>query len=212
MNKVEHVFYINLDSRPDRNQFCLQQLSSIGVPNEKIERFSAIKNKEGAIGCTLSHIKCLKLAIEKGYENVMIVEDDIHFTKPVWFKEQFEKLFEYDFDVNLFDFEKIDQHMIRVLGANTTTGYLVQKHYYQKLLDNYKQGLELLLRTGNKPLYAIDSYALRTLHHVDNWITFSLLTVTQVESYSDIEKRFVNYDAYMLKNIETIHKTKYRLP
>jgi glycosyl transferase family 25 len=217
MDQISHIFYINLKSRPDRNQFCLQQLSSIGAPSEKIERFEAIENKSGEIGCTLSHIQCLKLAIERNYENIMIVEDDIFFTQPTWFKENFSKIFDYSFDVfmlgvHLFDFEIIDKQMIRVLGGGTTTGYLVNKHYYQKLLDNYKKGLENLIKTGNKPIYCIDAFALRTLHPVDNWITFSKLTVSQVSDYSNIEKRFVNYDCYMLKNIEKMDKIKYRLP
>jgi glycosyl transferase family 25 len=217
MNQISHIFYINLKSRPDRNQFCLQQLESVGVSQDKIERFEAIENKNGAIGCTLSHIQCLKLAIERNYDNIMIVEDDIYFTNPAWFKERWNKIFDYGFDVfllatNLFDFEKIDSDMIRVLGGGTTTGYIVKKHYYQKLLSNYKEGLELLMKTGKKAQYCIDSYAIRTLHHVDRWLTFSNLTVSQVQDYSNIENRVVNYDCYMLKNIENIQKIQYRLP
>jgi glycosyl transferase family 25 len=187
------------------------------VPSEKIERFEAIENESGAVGCTLSHIQCLKLAIERDYENVMIIEDDIYFTQPEWIKKQWSKIFDYDFDVfmlgmNLFDFEPVDQNIIRMLGGGTTTGYIVKKHYYEKLLANYKQGLELLFKTGNKSQYCIDSYAIRTLHHVDRWLAFSNLTVSQVQDYSNIEKRVVNYDCYMLKNIDTLQKIQYRLP
>jgi glycosyl transferase family 25 len=217
MNQINHVFYINLKSRADRNQFCLNQLKKIDMPLEKIERFEAVENKEGAIGCTLSHIQCLKKAIERNYDNIMIVEDDIYFTQPEYFKEKITKIFEYSFDVfllgtNLFDFEKIDQDVIRVLGGGTTTGYIVQKHYYQKLLGNYKEGLELLIKTGKKAQYCIDSYSIRTLQPVDQWLSFSKLTVSQVQDYSNIENRVVNYDRFMLKNIETLEKIQFRLP
>jgi GR25 family glycosyltransferase involved in LPS biosynthesis len=214
MNQVSHIFYINLKSRPDRMKFCLEQLASIGASPETIERFEAIENKNGHIGASLSHIQCLKLAIERNYENVMIVEDDIYFTDPTYFKSEFPKIFQYNFDVfmlgvHLYNFEKIDQNMIRVLGGGTLTGYVVKKHYYQKLLDNYKKGLELLLKTGIQPLYCVDAYPIRKLQPRDQWITFSKLTVTQVQNYSDIEKKVVNYDGYMMKNIETMKKIDY---
>ena len=216
-DNIDKIFYINLDSRIDRQQSCLNELKSIGASQDKIERFSAIKKNPGYIGCTLGHISCLKLAMERNYETVMIVEDDILFTQKEWISGQLNKVFEYDFDVfllgtNLFDFEKIDDSMIRVLGGGSTIGYIVKKHYYDKLLKNYKEGLELLLKTGKKPQYTIDSYALRTLHPIDRWITFSKLTVSQLHDYSDIENHVINYDCYMLKNINHIQKIQYRLP
>jgi hypothetical protein len=216
MENIDCVFYINLEKRLDRRQYVEKELSSIGIPKHKIERYKAIENKNGAIGCTLSHIMCIKMAIQRGLDNVMIVEDDICFTDKEFMKKSFSKIFNYSFDVfmlgvNLFDYQPIDDTMIRVLGAGTTTGYIVQKHYFETLLANYKKGLELLIKTNDKSQYCIDSYTIRTLQHSDNWMTFRKLTVSQLADYSDIEKQNVNYDVYMLKDIETMPIIKYRL-
>lgn len=216
-DKIDKVLYINLESRKDRQKKCIDELTSVGAPMDKLERFIAIQNPIGYIGCTLSHISCLKIAMERKYESVMIVEDDIHFTDKQWWIENSNKILDYSFDVfmigvNLFDFDEIDENMIRVTGGGSLVGYIVESHYYEKLLQNYKEGLELLLKTGKKPQYTIDSYVLRTLQPTDQWLALSRLTVSQIQDYSDIERFVVNYDPYMLKNIHTMQKIQYRLP
>ena len=85
--KVSNVLYINLEHRTDRKESVIGQLSSIDLSGT---RFNAIKMKDGRVGCTLSHIKCLELAKENKWDHVLIVEDDILFTQPDKFKHQFE--------------------------------------------------------------------------------------------------------------------------
>jgi len=48
-NFIDIIYYINLDYRND--QF-LNEISKINFPNNKINRISAIKNNNGAIGCS----------------------------------------------------------------------------------------------------------------------------------------------------------------
>lgn len=48
-------------------------------PMHKVIRFDAIKDVEGYIGCTKSHIAVLKMAIEHKWPNVLIVEDDMQW-------------------------------------------------------------------------------------------------------------------------------------
>jgi GR25 family glycosyltransferase involved in LPS biosynthesis len=207
--KIDKVFYINLDKRKDRNIHCLKQLFSIGTPVNKIERFSAIEHPQGHVGCFQSHIACLKMAIERNYDNVIIIEDDINFTDVQFMKNNLNKIFTHPFDVfflgvNLIEYEKIDPDFIRVTRSGCFLGYIVQKHYYERLLNTCLEGFELLMKTGNKMIYAIDGHCMRVLQPIDQWLTFSKLTVSQVQSYSDIENRVVNYDNYMLKDIEKI--------
>ena len=49
--------------------------------NYNYERINAVYHERGNIGCTLSHIKCLKYAKEKEYDECIIFEDDISFKK-----------------------------------------------------------------------------------------------------------------------------------
>jgi len=53
---IDKIFYINLDSRSDRLKEIEFEFDWSNIPNEKIERFSAIKYTNGAIGCSSSHI------------------------------------------------------------------------------------------------------------------------------------------------------------
>ena len=43
------------------------------------ERFNAIKLPNGALGCSMSHLKCLEMAKAAGWPHLLIVEDDIKF-------------------------------------------------------------------------------------------------------------------------------------
>ena len=59
---IKNAFYINLEHRTDRKEHVLNQLTNLGLPN--VERFNAIKMENGAIGCSMSHLKILKNAYE----------------------------------------------------------------------------------------------------------------------------------------------------
>jgi len=200
---IKHAFFINLDSRPDRKQHVEGQMSTLGIP---AERFKAIKLKNGAIGCSMSHIKVLETAKANNLPHVLIVEDDILFTKPSLFIEQLNTFLagHKEFDVVLFagnnmpPYTVVDESCVRVSKCQTTTGYLVQRHYYDTLITNYKKGIEGLMREPhNHGLYAIDKYWFH-LQAIHKWYLITPLTVVQREDYSDIEKRPTNYTQHML--------------
>ena len=56
---IDHVYYINLDTRPDRKTHVESQLDSIGI--KQYTRYSACMMVNGAIGCTMSHLKLLEI-------------------------------------------------------------------------------------------------------------------------------------------------------
>lgn len=77
MNSIEdihHALYINLESRPDRKQHVEKQMSIIGIC---ANRFSAIELENGAIGCSMSHLKCLEIAKQNNWDHILIIEDDL---------------------------------------------------------------------------------------------------------------------------------------
>jgi glycosyl transferase family 25 len=200
---IKHTYYINLDSRPDRKQHVEKQMKNIGINSE---RFKAIKLPDGALGCSMSHLKILEMAKENNYPHVLIVEDDILFTDPSLFIQQFNKFLSNhkDFDVvlisgnNLPPYKEIDDSCVQVVNCQTTTGYLVQNHYFDKLIKNYREGINKLMKDpGNRILYAIDKYWFN-IQKIDKWYLIIPLTVTQREDYSDIEKRPTNYSKVML--------------
>jgi len=203
ISDIKHAFYINLLSRPDRKNHVEEQLINIGI---KPERFNAIRMDNGAIGCSMSHLKLLETAKLNNWEHVLIVEDDILFTDPNLFVEQFNKFLSNnkDFDValiagnNLPPYRRIDDSCVQVTHCQTTTGYLIKRHYYDTLINNYKDGiLHLMKEPYNHTLYAIDKYWFN-LQAIHKWYLITPLSVTQREDYSDIEKRPTNYTPAML--------------
>jgi len=200
---IKHALYINLDSRPDRKIHVENQLNMIGI---QAERFKAIQLENGALGCSLSHLKCLEIAKTNNWPHILIVEDDILFLKPSVFVNQI-NLFLHnhkDFDVlliagnNVPPFTVIDNSCVKVTKCQTTTGYLVKRHYYDTLIQNYRDGIQQLMKYPDKPrFFAIDKYWFN-LQAIHNWFLIIPLTVTQREDYSDIEKKSTNYTPIML--------------
>jgi len=202
ISDIKHAFYINLETRPDRKVHVEEQLKIIGV---QAERFNAIKLPNGALGCSMSHLKCLEIAKENNWEHLLIVEDDIQFLNPEVFINQLNKFLNLhaEWDViliagnNLPPYEIIDDTCVKVSQCQTTTGYIVKNHYYNTLIDNIRSGITNLIKEPSQHfLYAIDKYWFN-LQQKDMWYLITPLTVTQREGYSDIEKRPTNYTRVM---------------
>jgi GR25 family glycosyltransferase involved in LPS biosynthesis len=204
---ITNVFYINLEHRKDRKEHIENELNQLGFNN--VERFNAVKMKNGRVGCTLSHIKCIEMAKERNYSHVIICEDDTKFTNVELFKKQLNKFLtnKHNWDVVIFagnnvpPYEQIDESCVSVTRCQTTTCYMVNGHYYDALLKNYKEGLEKLMRYPEQHIsYAIDKYWF-SLQLKDNWFLITPLTVIQREDYSDIEQRVTNY-SYLMTDLD----------
>lgn len=204
INDIKNIFYINLDTRTDRKSFFENQMRMIGINNAK--RFNAIKHNIGAIGCSLSHLELLKYAKQQNMDHILIMEDDIMFTKPIMFTYYLNNVLakHKNFDVlliagnNMGQYSRLDNFCVKISKCQTTTGYLVKSHYYDRLIRNYEEGINNLKQHPtlmNK--YAIDQYWTRLQLH-DRWYLLTPLTVTQKPDYSDIEKKDINYNNLML--------------
>ena len=203
ISDIKNIFYINLDTRPDRKTFFENQIRMVGL---KATRFNAIKNANGAIGCSLSHLSLLQYAKKNNLDHILIMEDDIMFLNPQIFIQNLNNfLSKHDkFDVlliagnNMGEYVRIDDNCVKISHCQTTTGYLVKNHYYDKLIDNFKTGIQYFIKNVNLKLqYAIDQYW-SNLQCVDNWYLLTPLTVSQKPDYSDIEKKQINYNYFML--------------
>jgi hypothetical protein len=83
----------------------------------------------------------------------------------------------------------------KLFSGQTTTAYLVQNHYYDKLLENFREGLNGFLLTGNYPMYSIDQYW-KQIQPTDNWYCVIPSLIIQREGYSDIERSVINNGRY----------------
>ena len=204
MSLFENTLFINLEHRTDRLEHAVSEFKKMGI---NAERVNAINMQNGAIGCTMSHIKCIELAKSRNWEQVFICEDDITFLNPELLIQNIEMFYNNDdilWDVliiggnNVPPYQQLYEYAARIFQNQTTTGYIVKKQYYDTLLKNFKESAANLLRNpDNKREYALDIYWNR-LQMQDFWYMITPPTVTQYENYSDIEKRNTNYDFLML--------------
>lgn len=186
---IEHVVYINLDERTDRRAQVEEQLKIFG---DRLQRFAAIKNKRGYIGCSESHIQVLKLAKQNNWRNVLIVEDDFIW-KNMDNSNKLNNLLTTEYDVILLggSYVKCTTTM-RVIEAQTTTAYVVSLQYYDTLIKNFEEGLQLLKSTNEYNKYALDQYW-KKIQPNDLWYIIIPGLAAQRPSYSDIEQQNVNY-------------------
>jgi GR25 family glycosyltransferase involved in LPS biosynthesis len=202
ISDIKHAFYINLESRRDRKIHVEQQLASVGLP---INRFNAIRLANGALGCSMSHLKCLQLAKAACWPHVLICEDDIKFLNTDVFEDQLDGFLSNntDWDViliagnNMPPYRVHDDFSVQVSHCQTTTGYIVKQNYYDRLIQNIKEGIHHLMMAPHKHMFfAIDKYWLQ-LQKEDKWFLIVPLTVVQRVDYSDIERRMTNYTQVM---------------
>jgi glycosyltransferase involved in cell wall biosynthesis/GR25 family glycosyltransferase involved in LPS biosynthesis len=99
---IDMIYYINLDKRKDRNTHVINQLKKANIPDNKIRRYTAIdgdtysfsqkeldlfKNAfflktpsaKKLMGNQLSHFYIFKDMVEKGYNKILILQDDVVF-------------------------------------------------------------------------------------------------------------------------------------
>jgi len=200
---LDNVYYINLDERKDRKIHVEKELNEL---KWNYTRFNAIKAHSGRVGCSMSHLKLLMMAKEKKMPYIVIIEDDILFTDKAKFNTLLRNFLEgnIDFDVLLLagnlrnPIKKITNNILKVYRSFTTTGYIVKEHYYDKIINNIKYGLNNLIKNPEShTLYAIDVIWMK-LQQSDNWFICYPRTVTQLPDYSNIENTYVDYNHLML--------------
>jgi len=203
---VEKVIYINLEKRKDRREQIEKELA-IFFPPEKIIRFNAFYENVGPVGCTKSHIGALEMAIENNWNNCLIVEDDIEWKKEAEFLHLYKilkNLIKNKYDVivlNSYDSRTYYRSSYKLDCCRSTGAYICHSSYYKTLLNNFKEGLALLidyrikvpLNINNRySLYNIDEYWQR-LQKKDKWYIVVPSICIQKSGYSDCIKGMANY-------------------
>jgi glycosyl transferase family 25 len=191
------AFYINLERRTDRRVEAEAEFANM---NMAVERFSAIEHSSPAIGCSLSHLAVLNLARERGYELVMIFEDDFEFliSKEEW-RELLTKLPEkYDVVMICCGIVKpgIEYNEIfdRVRDVQQTAGYIVHSRFYDQLISNFEEGIQKFTQNPSVHwLYALDQHW-KQLQGQCEWFSFKKKIGKQRAGFSDIAQSFVVYD------------------
>lgn len=173
---ADHTFVINLDQRVDRLNHTIDQLENIGLDyNHQFERFSAIhvgrappcfrnesvdkdpndleRYRSRAYSTMKSHVEVIRLAMQRNYQTVLILEDDNIFESTVNWTivnklidhirgQQWQMIF---FTLNTPDQSTgIQVGLQRVTRGFMANAYLVHSSLYAIILDQAERsGLEI---------------------------------------------------------------------
>ena len=189
--KIPYILYINLDKRKDRRENLIKEFSDWNITPERI---SAVEYNPGWKGCSASHIKCIKIAIERDYPWVLIVEDDCilssdafqRFTSLLpflWEKREHWDLF-YGGPSGVSNVKQIsDNPLIYEVYAYTSHFCLIHKSSYNKIIKNHPENIENYKES-------IDVYYANNFRI---WTTKPYFAKQQ-SGISDIQNGYVNYD------------------
>jgi len=183
---INKVFIINLKHRTDRKAHMIKELERIGIRDYEffeaikpgsiadLNRWNPnflkirpdwlkgetdeyyLKYRLGALGCLMSHAAIMQLAIQRGYNQILILEDDVIFnTNKI---KNFNHLlmvlkgeYEYLRSKNKKQFQKINSFDLLYLGGATQLS----------LLKNITPSLALTMNTGCTHAYIVPETAMK---------------------------------------------------
>lgn len=224
--EIDKVFIINLKERTDRREAIEKELMRVDMKN--YEFFDAIRpttddlnnwnslfikdiptwfkrlNKDeskyrlGALGCLLSHYKIMQISKERGYKNVMILEDDTKFIlgdKSSFYDKLTELHGEINRLVNIYgilyltgnhaknSFKLVSPNIINTRYTFTTGSYIISE-----------KGMDYVLSNINNYDREIDVFYAEQLQQKIPCFCIYPHIAGQSESYSDIAQIQVNYN------------------
>lgn len=178
---------INLERRSDRWTLFQQNFQKYSVP---YLRFSAIEDKNGALGCAKSH--CAVLQAQKDLPFAFVAEDDATIQSS--FKDVVLEFMETSADVLLLGyntriFKPYQGSFFRVMNSLTTSCYVVRNSMIPSLLACFEKCI-LDMSTGRQNPIDLEW---QSLQKTFTFIVPKRRLVIQRESFSDIERKMVNY-------------------
>jgi GR25 family glycosyltransferase involved in LPS biosynthesis len=186
MDKIDCVYYINLDHRTDRKEEIEKELDAMDLLSKSIRIPGVSRPELGILGCVYAHINALNTFLKSEHKNCIILEDDFIFQIDKDYVDfLFSAVFTNDiqFDCillagNIFESQEDTWPFLRkVMDAQTTSGYLVSREYAPTLLDNFKESACLLSdyfqEHGKKNHdYSLDIYW-KKLQPQSNWFVMN---------------------------------------
>lgn len=203
MECIDAILYINLAHRTDRKEHILLELHKWGIDSSKIHRIDAVLKTPGALGCGLSHIKALTEAYSHSeWETILILEDDFTFRSDSQINHEIKQLMISQplFDVGLLSYnveyvkytDTITPSIKQIQYSQTTSSYLIRRHYIPTLLQNMKVATYDMERFGKRHENCIDIHW-TSLQQTGGWYGIFPAIGYQYDNYSDIEHRVTSY-------------------
>jgi GR25 family glycosyltransferase involved in LPS biosynthesis len=209
INRTKQILFINLDNRKDRLESIKNQFKNQNVNMDKVHRINAHYTPgNGHYGCAKSHLDAIKYAQEKGFDNVIVFEDDFKFTTTAektneMFNNLFNELKETEWDVILLAeiYGKREEtkypFLNKITGSQTSSGYIIHKNYYSKLIETFQKCVDNMTSektTGvNWEQWALDQ-AWKVNQKKDKWFVFNPLMGEQDKQLISTIETITNYN------------------
>jgi GT2 family glycosyltransferase len=172
MDKIPRIFVINLPHRTDRLESVKSELDRMGLLDkmEVVEGVVIESNGLGTAGVAEAHARCVELAKQRGYEMIMILEDDCKFLveKDVFHSEIEEFLNTAPSDWNgvwfgsfwqspVYPEEKFPHNWIVPTSITHDTATIFHSRFYSQIIGTYRFCRDRYIETTNEK-YNIDSW------------------------------------------------------
>lgn len=156
-----------------------------------------------SVGCAQSHLNIYKDAIEKGYKTIIILEDDF---MPIIETSELLSRWNYfvehypDFNICQLSYndktpgEPIDSSglVLKSNNVQTASGYVIRLSFCEKITPKIQASIDSLKNGEDSNLHAIDQ-TWKSFQSIENkWYLLKRCGYQRAD-YSDLEKRFVNY-------------------
>jgi GR25 family glycosyltransferase involved in LPS biosynthesis len=155
---------------------------------------SGINYLRGMVGCKTSHIEIIKIAKERNYEAILILEDDIKFIDK-WEKHlsktiKIIKKKNIDWDVlyltanHVKPYNQVNKYLVKINYAFQAAGYIVKKNCYDFIIEN-------AMKSGRE----IDVFYAEQMQNNSSFKVYGICPniINQEEDFSSIENKVVKY-------------------
>jgi GR25 family glycosyltransferase involved in LPS biosynthesis len=208
MDKVDVLYYINLDYRTDRKLEFLDWVEESGFPENKIERIQAVATPgRGHVGCCLSHIKTLQSFLDSSYKNCIIFEDDYQPLNVDTFWSDVKRIFDscIDYDIVMLSYNELKSEeteipfLRKVNYSFTASGFIITREFAKVLKEFWEKGIRLLLQEEEVTKMKCDKYMndvyWMELMPFSKWYCFYPRLGIQRPSFSDLQLQYTAYNA-----------------
>ena len=220
----DKIFCINLDSRKDRWEKCLEKFAFLGIEG-KVERFPALTlahltdippKTRGRAGCALSHATILRKARELKLNNYLVLEDDFDlcYSPDECLKslqlsqEELPKEWNIFYlggnltdEYGIFPLEKFTNNLFKLNSCHTTHSFAVNSNFYEALDKELPTEEDVLQWLTEKK--AIDvHFSKDILHASQSFIPQKMLFIQQAD-FSDIENNHYDYVDWMKNSFDS---------
>lgn len=232
---IDRVFVINLKHRTDRKKRIISELNRVGIKNyeffvgiqpkslsdiikwnpgflkdrpawlkdESDESF--LKYKLGSLGCLLSHYNVIKIALERKYKQILILEDDVIFHSNITYNSFINSLKQQNqiLKQNKSKWVKrLNEYDIMYLGGtkHDSNCYKVTPNIY---LSNNIAGtvgyilpektMRTIVNTIRNSLVEIDIFYLQTIQSLGNSFIVLPRYIRHLDGFSDISQKDMEY-------------------